>query len=272
MSNLIVRQIPFEFDGVDFIWNPRNPEFALFANILSFQTIGFERFIGKSMRSVRDRVTDPELLAELIDFDAQEMTHSKAHFAHVRSMVKEYPTLQTVFDTCIADFDRKWRASSLEYRLAYSAIIEASSLPLYRIVIQHRAKLLEGGDPRVAALLLWHFCEEIEHRSSALRVYNHVVGKPFLRLCLFPDVGRHLAENLRRIASGIVEHVPQARGLDLRRAMTGIPRWAKLKMIVSLFTSQSPFYDPAKGSLPAYCDIWARRYAGGEDMRVTPIN
>jgi acetyl esterase/lipase len=31
-----------------------------------------------------------------------------------------------------------------------------------------------GGDPGVSPLMLWHICEEIEHRSSVLNIYNHV--------------------------------------------------------------------------------------------------
>jgi predicted metal-dependent hydrolase len=270
VSDLIVRNLSFDFDGVDFFWNPPNPEFALLANIISIQTIGFERFICRSMQEAQAHISDPEVLREIRDFQAQEMAHSKGHLAHVKSMIAQYPALESVFRESLADFDRKWEAHGLGYRLAYSAIIEATSLPLYKVIIEHRDKLLAGADRRVASLLLWHFCEEIEHRSTALLVYNEVVGRPFFRMRVFPDVGRHLAMNMRRIAARFAQHVPGVAELDLRRATARIPRWARLRMTASLFTSQLPFYNPSRGRVPDYCGEWARLYNSGEDMRIAP--
>ena len=267
MTNLVVRNMQFDFSGVPFIWNPANPEFSLLANILSFQAIGFERFICRSMTAAQDRVTDTELRKEIIEFKSQEMAHSKAHLAHVRSIIDLYPKLQDAFDESLEDFDKKWEAHDLAYQLAYSAIIEATSLPLYKIIIHHRDKLMAGGDSRVASLLLWHFCEELEHRSSALRVYQTVVGRPFYRMRVFPDVGGHLARNMNRIGMRFAEHVPEVAGLDIRLATARIPRRDRLKMVVKLFSSQLPFYDPARGRLPPYCTQWAQRYEAGEDMR-----
>lgn len=270
MSELIVRNMAFDFEGVDFFWNPANPEFALLANIISIQTIGFERFICRSMEEAKAHISDPHVLQEIRDFKAQEMAHSKGHLAHVRSMIAQYPQIEGVFQESLADFDRKWEAHGMAYRLGYSAIIEATSLPLYKVIIEHRDKLLTGADKRVASLLLWHFCEEIEHRSTALLVYNEVIGRRFHRLRVFPDVGQHLAMNMRRVASRFAKIVPGVAELDLRRATANIPRWARFRMNAGLFTAQLPFYNPGRGRVPDYCGEWARRYNSGEDMRIVP--
>jgi predicted metal-dependent hydrolase len=37
------------------------------------------------------------------------------------------------------------------------------------MVFENRRAPFAGGDERVGTLLLWHFVEEIEHRSSVLR-------------------------------------------------------------------------------------------------------
>lgn len=253
MSNLTVRDLNLDFQGVEFIWNASQPEFSFLANIISFQTVGFEKFICRTVRQALPVIADPALADEARDFLDQEAKHSKAHMAHVKGLIGRYPELRAVFDEAVADFEKKWEACDLHYMIAYAAIIEGTSLPLYKIMINHREKLILGGDERVATLLLWHFSEEIEHRSSALKIYNAVVRKPFYRLKLFPEVGGHLAQNMNRIARRFSEIVPGVSQLDLRLAMKSVPRWDRLKMTASLFASQLPTNNASKGSMPIFC-------------------
>lgn len=253
MSGLTVRELILDFDGVDFLWNPSQPAFSYLANIISFQTVGFERFICKSIYQALPELQDPALRQEAKDFIDQEAKHSKAHMAHVNGLIGRYPELREIFNETMSDFANKWEISDYHYRLAYSTIIEGTSLPLYKIMIRHRDKLILGGDERVASLLLWHFSEEIEHRSSALKVYNAIVKKPFYRLTLFPEVGRHLAANMNRIARRFAEVVPGIAELDLRQAMASVPRWDRVKMMASLLASQLPTNNHSNGSMPAFC-------------------
>jgi predicted metal-dependent hydrolase len=253
MSHLTVRDLKLDFQGVGFIWNPAQPAFSYLANIISFQTVGFEKFICRTVHQALPMIEDPVLAAEARDFLDQEAKHSKAHMAHVKGLIEQYPEMRSVFDESVADFERKWDANGLHYKIAYSAILEGTSLPLYKIMIDHRDKLIVGGDERVASLLLWHFSEEIEHRSSALKIYNALVGKPFYRLKLFPEVGKHLAGNMNRIARRFGEIVPGVAQLDLRHAMNSVPRWDRIKMTASLLASQLPINDPAKGTMPEFC-------------------
>lgn len=253
MSNLIVRELNLDFRGIDFVWNPEQPAFSFLANVISFQTIGFERFICKTVKEALPMIHDPAVADEARDFIDQEAKHSKAHLAHVKGLIGHYPELRPVLDDSLADFEQKWNSSDLHYRIAYSTIIEGTSLPLYKIMIDHRDKLILGGDDRVASLLLWHFSEEIEHRSSALKVYNSVVRRPFYRLKVFPDVGRHLAQNMNRIAYRFRRIVPDAAPLDLRHAMISVPRWDRLRMTFSLLASQLPISNPSKGMMPDFC-------------------
>lgn len=253
MSHLTVRDLNLDFQGVPFIWNPAQPAFSYLANIISFQTVGFEKFICKTVHQALPMIESSVLAAEARDFLDQEAKHSKAHMAHVKGLIEQYPEMRGVLDESMADFERKWDANGLHYKIAYSAIIEGTSLPLYKIMIDHRDKLIVGGDERVASLLLWHFSEEIEHRSSALKIYNAVVRKPFYRLKLFPDVGQHLAGNMNRIARRFGEIVPGVAQLDLRQAMNSVPRWDRIKMTTSLLASQLPINDPAKGTMPEFC-------------------
>lgn len=271
MVELTVRKIPFSFEGVEFIWNPCQPEFSLLANVLSFQTIGFERFICRSIHEALPHISSDTLRAELKDFRSQEMAHSEAHMKHVSSILRLHPSLQGAFDESVEDFDRHWNSSDLDYRLAYSAIIEATSLPLYKVLLEHRNRVMKGGDPRVVSLLLWHFCEEVEHCGSALRAYKDVVGRSWYRLKMFPGVAIHLATNMQKIADRFSECVPEVAELDIRRATASIPLGARVGMIAGLLNAQMPWYNPDQESKPAYLNEWKRRFEAGVDMRMEAV-
>ena len=71
--------------------------------------------------------------------------------------------------------------------------------------------LFRPGDDRVASLFLWHFVEEVEHRSSALVIYDAVVGKPGTGYGCCPARRRTHAGALAIIADGVNAHVPVRR-------------------------------------------------------------
>ena len=52
------------------------------------------------------------------------------------------------------------------------ANLEATFTPMFKVILDHRESLFGGGDARVASLMMWHFVEEIERRSSGLLLYG----------------------------------------------------------------------------------------------------
>ena len=94
MSDLQVRRIPFAFEGVDFIWNPGNPAFAVQMNIISFMVIGLEKYFCRAVADAEARIRDPAILEEARLFRIQEAVHSQAHKLHVSALIKKYPGLK----------------------------------------------------------------------------------------------------------------------------------------------------------------------------------
>lgn len=266
MSELVVRKLPFEFAGTEFFWNPGNPEFSLMMNQISFMSIGFERYICKAMRQAEKLVSDPAMIAEIRDFNAQEMIHSQAHRKHVAALIHKYPGLQEALDESGADYEALWDAEDLDFHLAYTANIEATFLPIFGNIIDHRDLLFAGGDPRISSLMLWHFCEEIEHRSSALLIYNHVVGKRWYRLRQSRRVFRHVTEHSNRIYERFRKHVPGVSEVQPRAGLARMPKAALRKMAFGLLLSQLPWHNPTHAPVPEYYGEWRRRYESGEDM------
>ena len=77
--------------------------------------------------------------------------------------------------------------------------------------------LFAPGDDRVASLFLWHFCEEVEHRSSGLIIYQEVVRSRWYRTAVVPSAAWHSLAVMELILEGFNRFVPlEDRVLDAR--------------------------------------------------------
>ena len=56
---------------------------------------------------------------------------------------------------------------------------------------------------------MWHFVEEVEHRSSALVIYDAAVGESWYRIRVLPKIFRHLVSVARIIVDGVNVYVPE---------------------------------------------------------------
>lgn len=299
MTHLQIRTIDFDLDGtIPFQWNPSNPAFSVQMNAVSIIAIAFEKFIVAATREAIPLITDPEAKEEAQAFLEQEAQHSMAHRRHVASLIRSYPGLQETLDGANALYDKLTAEESLEFRLAYIADLEASFTPFFKLLLDHEDELFRTGDERVASLLLWHFVEEVEHRSSGLIVYNAVVPSKLYRTRVLPRVTRHVQQLSTLIFDGFNKHVPASeRGIDAtvlqdpndtwmlrkQRLTTRFPRLAKLlhrapdpfecvptrERLVSftrIMLAQLPGHDPVHQPLPKFADEWFAHYEAGGDV------
>jgi hypothetical protein len=147
----------------------------------------------------------------------------------------------------------------------------------------------------VASLLVWHFVEEVEHRSSALVVYIAVVDDKLYRLRVLPRVVKHLMHVSTCLFDSINANVPLSeRGVDARDfapfsgvlgklrnrttkrdadvaqrvkpALHTVPWKQKLATAARVLMSQTPLHDPAKEPLPKFAERWFQRYNQGDDV------
>ncbi len=298
MTDLQIRKIDFGFDEtVPFQWLPSHPKFGLMANAISIMAIAFEKFIVASTRRAMPLIKDPAVAEEAEAFLRQEAQHAKNHRKHIAALVRQYPSLQKTVDAAIASFDRLLE-EPLEFHLAYTADLEATFTPIFKVMLDHQDVLFAPGDDRVASLFLWHFVEEVEHRSSALIIFDAVVGNRWYRTRATRKVFRHVMKVYREILAGFDEHVPAAdRQAEYRHASPdGVRREevvARLPMPMSwrhrfgifppspfapasnfemltlayrLIRSQVPHHRPQKEPLPAFADIWFESYERGHDV------
>jgi len=218
MTDLEIRQIPFEFDELTpFQWNPANPRFAMFCNAVSFFAPGFDKYIVLATRAARKRIQDPAVLDEADAFLQQEAQHARVHRQHLDALIAQHRGLQSTLDDMVASYDALYASEPLEFHLAYIANVEATFTPRFGMLLDHREHLFDDEDPRVASLLLWHFVEGIEHRSSAYILYSAVVPSRSYRLRRVPKVARHLRsledERLRSFASNWMRAYDEGRNV-----------------------------------------------------------
>lgn len=297
MSGLQMRKMRFAFADYDvpFCWNEENPAFSSMANAVSFLAVGFEKMIVQMIREAMPRIAEPSVAEEAQAFVRQEGQHSTAHRQHVNGLIRHYPGLRETLDKVIGAFDLLTAEKSLEYRLAYTADLEATFTPVFKLMLDHDATLFAPGDDRVASLFLWHFVEEVEHRSSALVIFDSVVGSDLYRMRMAPSIFRHVLKVVRTAGHGFNEHVPlEDRKVDsvsmfaayryrrrlgrllpplrvpdhgtMPRAFAGLPLREQLTALTGVVRSQLPNHNPAHEKLPALADLWFRRYDDGYDV------
>ena len=297
MTDLQIRKMRFAFADYDvpFLWNETNPAFSSMANAVSFLAIAFEKMIGSMIAEAMPLITDPEVAEEAQAFVRQEGQHSMAHRQHAKGLIKSYPGLKETLDAVIASFDDMTANKPLKYRLAYTADLEATFTPVFKLMLDNDATLFAPGDDRVASLFLWHFVEEVEHRSSALIIYDAVVDDPWYRMRMAPSIFRHVMDMIRLASQGFNTHVPLAeRKVDamstfrlarrkkalLQRlpfldtpydgpfgnAFSQLPLREQLVAMSGIVRSQIPGHDPSHEVLPALADEWFARYDAGDDV------
>lgn len=292
MTDLVVRKMSFRFDGtVPFMWQPANPHFAIFCNAFTFIAVPFEKYIIAALRAAQDRLNDdPGIGAEADAFLRQEAQHAAAHRKHMLALIEQYPGLEQCYEQTTASFNDLIAAHPVEFHAAYIANLEATFTPMFKVILDHRDSLFTGGDPRVAALMMWHFVEEIEHRSSGLRLYRHLMPDPWYRVKQVRQTFRHTGFVANTVAKAFDEHIPlRERGTSAERVMadalrsefryrvgkkTEKPvfhavRTADLvRMLWRLALSQTPQHDPADQPLPKWAATWMAEYERGTDMTV----
>ncbi|MEB4207736.1 metal-dependent hydrolase [Mycobacterium sp. 94-17] len=289
-SDIKVRRVRFDLgdDDIPFLWQPERPAFSIYTNYMSFIAPGFENMIVDATREAIPLMTDPAAIKEANLFLRQEAQHSAAHIRHINALLRRYPGLQETHDEMMASYANLTATKPLMWRLAYTAALENTFTPYFKVYLDHQEKLFAPGDDRVASLFLWHFCEEIEHRSSAMVVYNAVNGSFLYRLKAIGSVVKHIGETTGIVSRGFQKHIPAddgghygallsegfgmrgfsgARRATKRLGLTsqqapyaGVPRSEIIAMLIGLIRSQAPHANHKDAKVPEFAYRWFHRY------------
>ncbi len=303
MTDLHVRKLRFGFAEypVPFIWNASDPAFSCATNMLSFLFLAIEKMISATVHEALPMITDPTVIEEALAFVRQEGQHSMAHRQHAKELIKAYPALQETLDDVMKVYDDLTATTTVKYRLAYIADLEATFTPTFSMMLNNADTLFAPGDDRVASLFLWHFVEEIEHRSSALIIYDAVVDDPWYRMRIAPSVFEHGGAVMVKAANSFNKHISlEERKVDatsmfgselwkvaltkrfpglrryrpfatsqngpIQRLYKHIPLREQAVAAIGVMSSQIPGHKPAKAKMPALAKEWLARYDTGYDV------
>ena len=199
MTDLEIRRIRFDLDGdVPFNWNADNPAFSTYMNMVSIMADVLREDDRCRGTEAMPLITDTAVADEADAFLRQEAQHASAHRQHLRALIRRHPGLQETLDEAVASYDDLTATTPLNYRLAYIADLEATFTPFFKMLLDNEATLFRPGDERVASLLMWHFVEEVEHRSSALIIFDAVVDNNLYRMRALPRIMQTFHDGVQR--------------------------------------------------------------------------
>lgn len=276
MSTLKIRKPPFTFDpeSTPYIWQSKNPDFAEMCNAISFAAPAFENYIVQVVQLAAPRLAGTPMQQEAEDFLRQEAQHARMHRRHAAVLVQKYPGLAATLQKLDQAYADLIENESLEFNLAYITDIEATFTPFFGMLLNNEKVLFRGGAEHISSLFLWHFMEEIEHRSSAFGIYETAVGKPWHRVRVMPKVWSHIIALMKMVVDDFIEHVPAsdragATGDSMgfrSQALQGIPRAQMATMVWRLALSQAPFHRPERQHIPTFSAEWYGAESRGKDI------
>jgi len=163
----------FEYEGLPRYWFADNPVRTHIANGANLLFPSGERFFVRSVRHYLPQLDDPALCEQVQGFCAQEARHGAAHqrqFDVLREQGYAPERFLRAYEWVA------WRviepAFSPAMRLSVTVALEHYTAIMAEGALAYEA--LDGAHPKMAALLKWHACEEIEHKAVAFDVLAKV--------------------------------------------------------------------------------------------------
>jgi predicted metal-dependent hydrolase len=177
-------------------WFGNDPWATHLLNALSLTFPAGEAEFVRSVRAVKDRLTDPELLEDVRAFSAQEMHHSKEHVAFnewLRSLGLPVDSIYSQIEGIIAAARGD---NPVEVNLAITAALEHFTAILADALMT--SSMADEMHENVKWLWLWHAIEETEHKAVAFDAYQAIGGTYPVRVLVMAQVtARFLLNSLR---------------------------------------------------------------------------
>jgi predicted metal-dependent hydrolase len=183
---LHAREVKFDWAGLPLRWIPNEAFASHMLNVLHILLPEGEHWFVKVFAEALPLIKDDQLREDVLGFIGQEGMHAGAHqsvqdyFTAQGLDTAEYVAdLEHLFRRLLGDrdLDGKKREEWLVERLALVAAVEHVTAFLGNWILNSPGLDVAGADERMLDLLRWHGAEEVEHRSVAYDVYQHVDGR-----------------------------------------------------------------------------------------------
>jgi predicted metal-dependent hydrolase len=266
-GEITIRRMAFAFPAeVDPVVVEGHPEESYVYVAFSLLLPHLEPYLIRTMVEARKRVTDPALAADLDLFNGQEGQHYRQHIRFNESIrLQGFAGLEALEAELAADYRRYTETRSLRWNLAYAEGFEAFTTALACVALEE--KLTERMHPAAREIYEWHLVEELEHRTVAFDVYEHVCGGYLYRLGVGVFAQWHLNRFMVRGALCMLRADPEA--FRARYGGRGAA-WERLRPLLELhlrrlwprvLSTYRPSYTPHRIAMPAGAKEMAARYS-----------
>ena len=226
-----------------------------------------EPYLIRSMMAALPKVTDPALKDDLKRFCAQEGEHHKQHAKAneiIRGLNPGFEALRPLEAELDAEFKRFSKTRPLRFNLAYAEGFESMTSAVSRAQLE--VGLFDRTDSPLAHLARWHIMEELEHRTVAFDVYEHLVGSYPYRLAVgiwaqvhYTRWGMRMAKVMRDADPELFARYDTPAIKAARKAFNA--HYGKRALSRALRT-YLPSYDPRQVDLPPEFAAAQAQYSG----------
>jgi predicted metal-dependent hydrolase len=205
MTDLVVRRLLIDLDTpIAARWNGGDAFRSAFFSALSMSFPVGEQYFMDSVRNGLKTLPEPErqkFAQEVQGFVGQEATHRRIHSlfnGHLAKLGFKNDIERRALKRLKANAHRDVRI-----HVAATAATEHFTA-IFADWMLHHPEALDGAEPRLKTLWLWHSAEESEHRNTAFDIYQAISGNHAWRLRIFryitviflTDVLRQTIQNL----------------------------------------------------------------------------
>lgn len=253
MSSIPVRIMEFNLNKADVENTPRS--FAILLGT-SMTLPYLEPYIIRSMKSALKEVRDPVIVEQMKQFIGQEAQHFRQHMKlndFVRELSPEMTAITRIETAIEADYQRFSKTKSLRFNLAYAEGFESITSAVIRVLFEMGLvdKLVSDKNTSdIARLFQWHMLEEVEHKSVTFNALEHLYGSYFYRCVVGAYAQYHFFSYVFRFSRFIKANKPGKKTnrsqLNKSRQPNPLNKKFAVKVLVNIFKSYSPFYDPNK--------------------------
>ena len=181
--DITVRKVKFDFpDELDDVLPGNDLVRETYMVAFSLTMPYLEPYLIRSFRSVADDITDAGLAADVREFIGQEAQHFQNH-RRINEIIKRQlgpavaAELQTIEDRLDADYRRFNASKSRRFNLSYAEGFEAMTCAMALTSIAEAEAGISSMSPGPwGQLWMWHLAEEMEHRTVAFDLYEHLEG------------------------------------------------------------------------------------------------
>lgn len=250
----------FDFpDVIDPLIVPEDIEQSFETIALSLLLPYLEPYLIRTMKAARKKVSDPRLADDLDRFCAQEGQHYRQHKLFndaVRAFgVKGLEPFEQEID---ADYRRFSETKPLRWNLAYAEGFEALTTAVAHFSFEQKQS--ELMTPFARDLWHWHLVEELEHRTVAYEVYDHVHGSYLYRMFVGTWAQYHFMRWTIRVTRHMLRNDPRWKPDELRERRKARIRLARKHLLPKVLRTWSPSYSPSVLAMTAEMDEAAQRY------------